>query len=163
MIDNPRFPHTVEIYRASTIKYYNGGVADVSSFPYDINSNSADLPNTTPSLLGGDVDDIVTNGEPVLDSEGNEISIIDEDGNEVLVPIFTSVCGLRTVNKYADINAKVIEADYKLALPSHTFIIKIGDTLKFTNGINGQIINGTVKEGQPTNFGYNLYFNRTGT
>ena len=112
MIENTRFPHTVEIYRASSL-----------------------------------------NDEPVFDENGNEVTPI----------VFTSVCGLRTVNKYADINAKVVEADYKLALPSHTFVIKIGDTLKFINGVNGQIINGTVKEGQPTNFGYNLYFNRTGT
>lgn len=92
-------------------------------------------------------------GEPVLDEEGNEVTAV----------VFTSVCGLRTINKYADVNAKVIEADYKLSLPSHTTIIKIGDSLRFTNGINSQVILGTVKESQAFNFGCNIWFNRTGS
>ena len=93
-----------------------------------------------------------SDGEPILD----------ENGNEVSATVFSSKCGIREVNRYANINAKVIEADYKLALPSHIFIVKIGDSLKFTNGINGQIIYGTVKEAQAFNLGCNVWFNRTG-
>ena len=93
-----------------------------------------------------------SDGEPILD----------ENGNEVSGTIFSSKCGIRTINKYADINSKVIEADYKLSLPSHTFLIKIGDSLKFTNFINGGIIYGTVKEAQAFNLGCNIWFNRTG-
>lgn len=110
-MNNPRFPHRVEIIRAQGM-----------------------------------------DGEPILDSEGNEMPAI----------VFSSECGLRTVNKYADVNAKLIEADYKLALPSHTFIIKIGDSLRFTNSINSQVIYGEVKESQVFNIGANLWFNRTG-
>ncbi len=161
-MDNPRFPHRVDIYRSSTINYHDGGTASSTSYPYEIDSNGANTPLGSPIYDGGDVDDIISYGEPIVDSEGNEISMVDSEGNEVIIPIFSSVCGMRTINKYADINSKVIEADYKLSLPKHNFVIKIGDTLKFTNGINGQTIEGTVKEGQPTNMGYNLYFNRTG-
>ena len=110
-MNNPRFPHKVEILRAQGM-----------------------------------------DGDPILDAEGNEVPAV----------IFSSECGLRTINKYADVNAKVIEADYKLALTSHTFIIRIGDSLRFTNGLNGQIIYGEVKESQVFNMGANLWFNRIG-
>ena len=78
MIENTRFPHTVEIYRASSL-----------------------------------------NDEPVFDDDGNEVTPI----------VFTSACGLRTVNKYADINAKVIEADYRLSLFYSTVYYLTVDTV----------------------------------
>lgn len=149
---NTRFPHTVEIFR-SPISALDGGSAETADYIYTLDGDGNEIISNISTLNGGEAETLISSGEPILD----------EDGNEVFSPIFSSKCGMRTINKYADVNAKVIEADYKLALPSHTFIIKIGDSLKFTNGINGDVILGTVREAQAFNMGCNVWFNRTGT
>ena len=89
------------------------------------------------------------NGEPELD----------EQNNEIFDKIFESECGLRSKDGNVNVNAEVIKADYKLALPKHSQIIKKTDRIVFTNGINGEIITGTVKDSKVFNMGANIWIN----
>lgn len=113
MVENPRFPHYVEIKRAKR------------------------------------------------DNEGRPI--VDETtGEEIFETVFESVCGLRDMVRGWDIDAEVLKADYKLALPKHNFIIRKGDSLVFTNTHLNEVKYGRVEESKVFNLGANIWFNENG-
>jgi len=85
--------------------------------------------------------------------------VLDADGHVIQAVTFSSICGLRTDNKYSDINSKVVDSDYKLAMPYHTHVIQVGDSIKFTNLLNGEVVTGKVIKSAITNFGCNVWFN----
>lgn len=93
------------------------------------------------------------------DKEGN--LILDEDMNPVLEVVFESVCGDRSDGKDTSWFGEVITADYKLALPKHSFIINRNDYVEFTNGINGEVVKGQVVKPKVNNLGANIWFNFT--
>jgi hypothetical protein len=113
MVNNPRFPHKVEIYRMALDEYGN---------PY-VN------PNT---------------------------------GEEEPMMVYSSECGLRDMVRGKDIDANVIKADYKLALPYNKDvdvpIIYTRDEVKFTHALNGQVILGEVEDFKAYNLGMNIWF-----
>lgn len=83
-------------------------------------------------------------------------------GEELSEVVFESVCGLRDMVRGLDIDAEVIKADYKLALPKHIFIIRKGDYVIFRNNTNGEIKEGRVEESKVFNLGANIWFNQNG-
>lgn len=83
-------------------------------------------------------------------------------GDEQLEIVFESECGLRHMVRGLDIDAEVIKADYKLSIPIHTFIIKKGDYLIFTNKLNGEVKEGKIEEAKVFNLGANIWFNENG-
>ncbi len=93
------------------------------------------------------------NGTPVTDAE---------TGEELFTTVFESVCGLRDMVRNFDVDKDVVKADYKLALPKHTFIIKKGDYITFLNTINGEVKQGRVEEAKVYNMGANIWFNENG-
>lgn len=92
-------------------------------------------------------------GSPITDTE---------TGEEIFEKVFESECGLRDMVRGLDIDSEVVKADYKLALPKHTFIIKKGDFITFTNNTNGEIKQGKVEEAKVFNLGANVWFNENG-
>ncbi|PXV62375.1 hypothetical protein CLV62_12064 [Dysgonomonas alginatilytica] len=83
-------------------------------------------------------------------------------GEEIFEPVFESICGLRDMVRGLDIDAEVIKADYKLSLPKHTFIIRKGDYVTFTNNTNGEVKEGKIEEAKVFNLGANVWFNENG-
>lgn len=94
-----------------------------------------------------------------LDEDMNPI--LDEHMNPVLETVFESECGDRSDGKETFWYGEVITADYKLALPRHSFIIQRNDYVEFTNGINGEKLKGQVVKPKVNNLGANIWFNVT--
>ena len=92
-------------------------------------------------------------GTPLIDTQ---------TGEEIFECVFESECGLRDMVRGWDIDTEVLKADYKLALPKHSFIIKKGDYLEFTNSITGEVKKGRVEESKIFNLGANIWFNENG-
>lgn len=84
------------------------------------------------------------------------------EGYPTDVLVFESACGQRSLNKSSDPFDDVVDADYKLGLPKHSFIIKQGDILKFTDVYTSEVIRGTVQASKVWNFGANVWFKRSG-
>lgn len=89
-------------------------------------------------------------------------SIKDENGDEILNVVFESECGLRDMVRGADTEIKVLQADYKLALPRTPFIILFRDKVVFTHSYTGEIIEGRVEAFRTFNLGSNIWFQSGG-
>lgn len=111
-INNPRFPHKVEILRAEYDQYGN--------------------------------------------------TIKDENGDEILNIIFESECGMRDMVRGVDVNAKVLNADYKLALPKTPFRFEKRDTIRFTHSYTGEVVMGLIEDYKTFNLGTNIWFESGG-
>ena len=111
-INNPRFPHNVEVLRVEYDQY----------------------------------------GE----------SIKDDNGDEILNMVFESECGLRDMVRGTDTEVKVLQPDYKLALPITSFIVKFRDVIRFTHSYTGEIIMGRVEAFRTFNLGTNIWFQSGG-
>ena len=87
----------------------------------------------------------------------------DEDtGEELFEVVFESKCGLRDMVRGTDVEIEVLKADYKLALPKHSFKIEFRDTVEFTNSYTGEVIRGEVESSKVWNFGANIWFQSNG-
>ena len=97
----------------------------------------------------------------------HKVQIYKEDidintGDPIQRVVFESECGLRDMVRGVDINADVIDADYKLALPRTPFIFDKRDTLLFTNNYTGEIIKGLISDAKTFNLGTNIWFKWNG-
>lgn len=92
-----------------------------------------------------------------IDAQGQPV--LDDNMNPVLDIVLESSCGNRGDGKDTSWKGEVVTADYKLALPKHSFIIRRGDYVEFTNGINGELIKGQVVKSEVNNLGANIWFN----
>lgn len=86
----------------------------------------------------------------------------DETGDELFEVVLESVCGLRDMVRGLDIDADVVKADYKLALPKHSCVIRKGDLVRFTHSHTGEVKEGRVEESKVFNLGANIWFNENG-
>lgn len=89
-------------------------------------------------------------------------SIKDEDGNEILKVVFESECGLREMVRGTDTEIKVLQADYKLALPRTKFVVQFRDTIRFIHSYTGEVIKGRVEAYKTFNLGTNIWFQSGG-
>lgn len=104
-VDNPRFPHKVQIYKE-------------------------------------DIDPIT--GDPVYNV------------------VFESDCGLRDMVRGIDTEAKVLKADYKIAIPKTSYPIKKLDLVRFIHSFTGEIIEGKVEAYRAFNLGCNIWVQSNG-
>lgn len=104
-INNPRFPHKVEILKE------------------DIDQNTGD---STPKI------------------------------------VFESECGLRDMVRGIDTEADVLKADYKLAIPKTSYLIKRLDLVRFTHSFTGEVIEGKVEAYRAFNLGCNIWVQSNG-
>lgn len=86
----------------------------------------------------------------------------DSDGNPALEKVLESECGIRDMVRGTDTEIDVLQADYKLALPRISFIVKFRDTVSFTHSFTGEIIEGRVEAYKTWNFGTNIWFQSNG-
>ena len=96
----------------------------------------------------------------VVDENGTPIT--DANGTPIYFTVLESVCGKRQLDRTVDINADILETDYKVAIPRSKVVINQKDFILFTDSYTGETIDGIVSASSMTNFGRNIFFRKNG-
>lgn len=76
--------------------------------------------------------------------------------------VFESECGLRDMVRGTDTEVEVFKADYKLAIPLTSFLVKKLDLVRLIHSRTGEIIEGKVEAYRAFNLGCNIWFQSNG-
>jgi hypothetical protein len=96
----------------------------------------------------------------LLDENGSPVT--DANAEPVYFTVLESVCGRRQLDRTVDINADILETDYKIAIPKVEVAINQKDSILFTDGYTGETIDGIVSASPLSNFGRNIFFRKDG-
>lgn len=97
----------------------------------------------------------------------HKVQIYKEDidldtGDPIQRVVFESECGLRDMVRGIDTEVDVLKADYKLAIPKTSYLIKRLDPVRFIHSSTGEVIEGKVEAYRAFNLGCNIWVQSNG-